>query len=119
MTKTITRTYCDYCGKEIQQNEIMQGLSIKLTSSSDAIWREYRGRNEFDYCPECAVKIIRIIAGEFHPTLDVAEQVKGVTVSPDLESYGTCPNCGEKVISGYCNIGKEDRCTYCGQKLKW
>ena len=35
----------------------------------------------------------------------------------DFTTYGDCPNCGKTVMDGI--GGKDEKCRYCGQILKW
>lgn len=35
----------------------------------------------------------------------------------DFATYGDCPNCGKTVVDGM--GGKDEKCRYCGQLLKW
>ena len=111
MKKIITKT-SEEARREKEREQEREKLTCPECNNYDTKNLIDKNDNNKYRCTKCGCEW-RIEAGLTGPV----EPLNIQWVSVNMESQGTCPNCGELVVDGY---SRTDRtCPVCGIKLMW
>ena len=111
MKKIITKT-SEEARREKEREKEKEKLTCRECNNYDTKNLIDKNDNNKYRCTKCGCEW-RCEAGLTGPV----EPLNIQWVSVNMESQGTCPNCGELVVDGYSRIDRT--CPVCGIKLMW